>query len=384
MQGMPDKLSNNQPSNLKKKSNSNSSPTPCPASIDLSSDSNLWLICFSLAIIAILFSQEISDYIYANDEAHILKHQSSLRTPNISAWSVVPMSSRGGGYGVIANRDIHPGELIMKEAPLVRIQTTHSSVDKANRRIYQIIQGLSGEDRSRFLSLSNAWENADNQANLLSKYTGILQTNGISAGVGFTAIFPSIARLNHACVGAVNALSNWRLNERVQVVHVTKRIRAGEEIFLPYFDSKLPREDRQTLLLQAYRFNCTCAVCSLDEHKSKESDSRITRINSLKATLSAWSARSIGGGEAIRLIESAIKLMHEEGMTYEFGQLYADAAHIASAHSDFQSSKRYALLAAQHFTIEIGPDSIEVAVAKKIAKNPTSSNVWATRTQETI
>jgi hypothetical protein len=37
----------------------------------------------------------------------------------------------------------------------------------------------------------------------------------------------------------------------------------------------------------------------------------------LKATLSAWSAGSIGGAEAVQLIEDAIDLMTQEGMTYE-------------------------------------------------------------------
>jgi hypothetical protein len=73
-------------------------------------ESNLWLVAFSLAVIAILFSQEISDYIYANDENYLLKQYSSQRTPNVSAWKVVPMSARGGGYGVIATRQILPGQ----------------------------------------------------------------------------------------------------------------------------------------------------------------------------------------------------------------------------------------------------------------------------------
>jgi hypothetical protein len=69
------------------------------------------LIGFSFAVIAILFSQEISDYIHSNDQNHILKQYSSLRAPNVSAWKVVPMSNRGGGYGVIATRQILPGQI---------------------------------------------------------------------------------------------------------------------------------------------------------------------------------------------------------------------------------------------------------------------------------
>ncbi|PLW07876.1 hypothetical protein PCANC_04800 [Puccinia coronata f. sp. avenae] len=365
-------------------STSKTRPTKYSSTIRSMSESNLWLVAFSLAVIAILFSQEISDYIYANDENYLLKQYSSQRTPNVSAWKVVPMSARGGGYGVIATRQILPGELIMKEFPLVKIKIAPSTVDIANRKVERAIQELSGEDRNRFLGLSNAWQNQGDNQIQLSKYSGIFQTNGMSSGRGYMSIFPSISRLNHACTGAVNAVYHWRENEGREVVHVTKEIKPGEEIFLTYFDSKLPRNDRQSFLRQAYGFNCTCAVCSLDSHRVQESDFRITRINSLKATLSAWSPGSIGGAEAVQLIEDAIDLMTEEGMTYELGQLYADAAHIASAHSDFHNTRKYASLAAKHFSIELGPDSVEVAVANRITKNPTSSNVWATRLQETV
>jgi len=354
------------------------------SSITSISESNVWLIGFSLAVIAILFSQEISDYIHANDQNYVLKQYSSQRAPNVSAWKVVSMPERGGGYGVKATRQILPGELIMKEAPLLRIRIGPSTIEKANRQVERAVQELSGEDRNRFLGLSNAWENQGENGVQLSKYSGIFQTNGMSSGRGYMSIFPSISRLNHACMGAVNAVYNWRENEARQVVHVTKVIEPGEEIFVTYFDSKLPRNDRQSYLHQAYRFNCTCAVCSLDSHLVQESDYRITKINSLKATLSAWSPGSIGGAEAVQLVEDAVKVMTQEGMTYELGQLYADAAHIASAHSDFHNTRRYASLAAKHFSIELGPDSVEVAVANRIMKNPTSSNVWATRLQETV
>lgn len=347
-------------------------------------NSNVWLTCFGVAVIAILFSQEIFDFIYSNDQDHILKQYSSQRHPNISAWKVIGMPSRGGGYGIVATRRILAGELIMKETPLVKIKVSHLNAQNANELVHRTIQELSGEDRNRFLSLSNAWENSTVNGVQLNSYAGILQTNGMSSGRGFISIFPSISRLNHACTGAVNAVYNWRQNEGTQVVHVTKQIEAGEEIFVAYFDSKLPRAERQSFLQQAYAFNCTCPVCSMDLPQAHESDSRITRINSLKATLSAWSAGSIGGSEAIQLIEDAIELMSQEGMTYELGQLYADAAHVATAHSDFRNTRRYALLSEKHFTIELGPDSVEVLVAKRIYKNPTSSSVWGNRMQESV
>ncbi|CAH7672815.1 hypothetical protein BY996DRAFT_8457966 [Phakopsora pachyrhizi] len=371
------------------KRKSNPSPSPPKPNRPLypskpSSDSNLWYIAFTLATIAILFSQEISDYIYANNESRILKHRSAQRNPDITAWAVVPMKSRGGGYGVIAERDILPGELIMKESPLIKVRLDHSSIQEAEKKIEDTVKSISGEDRIRLLSLSNAWENQTYNGAKLGRYSGLLQTNGMNSGRGFFSIFPSISRLNHACMGAVNAVYNWRENEKVQVVHVTKPIKAGEEIFISYFDSKLPRSDRRSYLRSNYGFECSCKICSKDSESSKESDLRITNINSLKASLSAWQSGAMGGAEAVDLIETALDLMRQEGMTYEFGQLYADACHIATAHSDFQNARKYATLALKHFEVELGNDSVEYNYALKMIKNPTHSSVWRSRPIESV
>jgi hypothetical protein len=63
----------------------------------------------------------------------------------------------------------------MKEFPLVKIKIAPSTVDIANRKVERAIQELSGEDRNRFLGLSNAWQNQGDNQIQLSKYSGIFQ-----------------------------------------------------------------------------------------------------------------------------------------------------------------------------------------------------------------
>jgi len=58
-------------------------------------------------------------------------------------------------------------------------------------------------------------------------------------------MFPTIAMLNHACLGSLNAIYNWREYEQRLVVHAVRPIEKGEEIFIAYFDTKMPREERQ-------------------------------------------------------------------------------------------------------------------------------------------
>lgn len=45
-------------------------------------------------------------------------------------------------------------------------------------------------------------------------------------------------------------------------VSATRAISKGEEITITYTDLKVPREERQKILLNAYDFTCTCTHCS--------------------------------------------------------------------------------------------------------------------------
>ncbi|EHS64289.1 uncharacterized protein PGTG_20903 [Puccinia graminis f. sp. tritici CRL 75-36-700-3] len=81
------------------------------------------------------------------------------------------MSNQGGSYGFIATRQILPGELIMKEAPLVKIKLGPTTLGRASRKVEQAAQELSGEDCNCFLGLSKVWENQSEIR--LNKYSGI-------------------------------------------------------------------------------------------------------------------------------------------------------------------------------------------------------------------
>ena len=56
----------------------------------------------------------------------------------------------------------------------------------------------------------------------------IFQTNAVSAGNDAVGIFPKMARLNHACAGAFNAVYTWREEEGELVVYALKPIKSGE------------------------------------------------------------------------------------------------------------------------------------------------------------
>lgn len=68
-------------------------------------------------------------------------------------------------------------------------------------------------------------------------------------------------------------------------LHATRRIAAGEEIFLIYTDYDESRAVRQKRLKLMYKFDCVCTACALPDAKAiRESDARRAVIKKWRAT----------------------------------------------------------------------------------------------------
>ncbi|XP_067845021.1 N-lysine methyltransferase SMYD2-like isoform X2 [Heptranchias perlo] len=81
-----------------------------------------------------------------------------------------------------------------------------------------------------------------------------------------SAIFPSVALMNHSC--CPNVIVTYR--GTTAEVRAVKEISPGEEIFTSYIDLLYPTEDRQDRLRDSYFFTCDCRECATkakDEEK---------------------------------------------------------------------------------------------------------------------
>ncbi|KAH9969622.1 hypothetical protein BC827DRAFT_1161441, partial [Russula dissimulans] len=160
----------------------------------------------------------------------------------------------------------------------------------------------------------------------------IFRTNAVALGPN-AGVFPMMARLNHGCSGAPNAVYSWREREGVLVVYALKDIKSGEELLTTYLGTRQTRDERRRHLKQNYDFHCMCAYCTLPDEESKASDIRLTTMSDLYKRLSTWGRGTIDGQEAIRLVKRIWTIGEEEGYTSKRGRLAADAMIVASAHS---------------------------------------------------
>ena len=91
---------------------------------------------------------------------------------------------------------------------------------------------------------------------------------------------------------------------------------------------------RREHLKSVYEFECECSVCALPPDLSKESDDRLSKMVQLKSQFATWGNGEINGGEAVAIAREIWSLGEVEGYWSERGQLAADAAFVAAAHSE--------------------------------------------------
>jgi len=88
---------------------------------------------------------------------------------------------------------------------------------------------LSGYEQEAFLNLSyvNFPQHLDPDEHPNEVGLGIFQKNAVATGDG-VGIFPTMARINHGCSSAFDAVYTWREKERTLYGHALKAIDRGE------------------------------------------------------------------------------------------------------------------------------------------------------------
>ncbi|KAI0826870.1 hypothetical protein BC628DRAFT_1372283 [Trametes gibbosa] len=315
--------------------------------------------------------------------------ESPMHTPEEEVY-VVPVHVAelpGRGMGVIAARNISRGELVLREKPLF-VVPNKVSTSSPGAILLASLATLSARQRASYYNLSYVGfpEGLEEGTSRFNEELAlaIFQTNAVSAGSRGVGIFPRMARLNHGCSSAFNVIYTWRDDEGILVVHALKPIAAGQELLTTYTDTKRPRHVRRQFLKDHYGFNCQCSVCSLSDDLAAVSDHRLSGMAELYAQFSGWQHGQLNGREAASVAESIWRLGDEEGYWSERGQLAADVALIAAAHSDSSAVRDWARLARTWFGYELGDDSVQAQEMGRIEAAPEFHSAWGIRAREEV
>ena len=206
----------------------------------------------------------------------------------------------GKGVGVVANRDLAPGTLIILEKPLlvldppldrkILMKTLGCDWCKIDMRappelvrsqiqrlvLEKQVKKMKEEEREQFMTLTDKM--VENSAK--KSPWGIFLTNALPMGsYRVLGIYPTVSRINHSC--KPNAHHFFNEEDKTEQVWIIENVRAGEEITISYIRTFCSRNFRQELLRDKFGFSCTCSVCNLTGERLKEDDRLRLEIDTL-------------------------------------------------------------------------------------------------------
>ncbi|KAJ8112428.1 hypothetical protein OPT61_g5199 [Boeremia exigua] len=258
--------------------------------------------------------------------------------------------SEGKGLGVFALHDLDIGDIVMREAPILKINPPDyvrgtgypmAQVTELVRREYE---NLSPDAQEEVMSLTyhaTAVEEAT-----MDKLGIIFRTNAYNTDDQI-GLFPKIARINHSCRPNTSYYWSNKLNRRV--VYASRKIKKGEEFFVSYIGLLSTHEERQKRL-NRYGFKCTCEACAAKQSIKVASDQRRVEISNAfidfepQLTLDVPKSKSARrqARKNAQASSQLAKLVEEEGLADYYAKAYRIAAISHARIEDWQPATIFA------------------------------------------
>ncbi|KAF4577219.1 hypothetical protein EYR36_005206 [Pleurotus pulmonarius] len=261
-------------------------------------------------------------------------------------YSIVEIS--GKGLGMVATKDLAPGDLIVAERPLLvapRLLRTLGSVvfhDNATKEQQEAAKSfetektiryaydrMRPEDQAAYMKLHNAHLH-DGSGPLF----GIMRTNRYALfdlqGETYTGVFEDLSRINHSC--CPNADRRFNRATLSMQLFAARNIKKGEQITTSYCDLLAPYATRQ-LSLAPYGIRCDCPAC-LDHVESDKNRLRISRLQSAVPAIIKWAANpALPDDLLLRPSLTMLELLESEGLeaTRHYAQVLYHSMLIYSA-----------------------------------------------------
>ncbi|KAK4032175.1 SET domain-containing protein 5 [Parachaetomium inaequale] len=247
----------------------------------------------------------------------------------------------GKGKGLIATRKIPRGQVFMVDYAAI-VADTHlpGRVKRAqgHQLLREAIERLPGAEE--VLGLARSSLDPEN----VPVSEDVMRTNAFSVEIGgrdYMALFPRIARMNHACKpSAITRFNATTLSNTATAFH---DILPNDEITISYSIFGLPSSARHETLLSKWGFTCTCALCSLPASELAESDERRVRISRLGKEVIELVEK--GGTENLReaagLYAEAVDAVREEGLVPHLGGHYEVLGRLWGASGEVERGREW-------------------------------------------
>ena len=218
----------------------------------------------------------------------------------------------GKGLGVIAQRDISQGEMILEDQPLLTIPCDDMD-SLTDDDIEKMLEALPKEKQEHFWKLFDAHifgesERPSAKSRVLTNSYPVEDAEGNES----FAVFNTVARFNHSCVPNVH--NTWDFDTQTETLYAVQDIRQGQELCTTYLqpmDLYRPTDERRSIL-QRCKFRCGCEACSLLGVEAEESDRRRRDLRRFSGELEQLEENEdliMERDRLIEVVEEAIKLI---------------------------------------------------------------------------
>ncbi|GAW24195.1 hypothetical protein ANO14919_137770 [Xylariales sp. No.14919] len=250
------------------------------------------------------------------------------------SYAVVDMPPKG--KGVVATRKIARAEAFMSDWATVVLDLSFPKAMQqqvGHQYLHLAAEQLSDPDKVLGLGRSSA--------KAVDIVEDILGTNSFSYTLGgdsHMALYPEVARINHAC--KPNAFVRFSATSFDVKVVAFRDIEVGEEITISYIPMNHPRERRQRDL-RRWGFECKCSLCTASKTDVAASDYRREKIAALQEDV----LKAIGeldGTTAVRAAYEILELVKLEDIPTMVASQYEVLARLFWKAGDTDTATKYA------------------------------------------
>jgi hypothetical protein len=234
----------------------------------------------------------------------------------------------GRGKGVVATLPIARGQrLLVDEARIVASARfpSHVSHPQGQTLFNAALSRLPEADQAAILALDRSLSG--------SAIESVMKTNAFACQVSdagtddaYMCLFPSVARINHAC--RPNAHARFHPGRLSMEIKALTPIKAGEEITISYGKLDLPHVARQQLYQDGWNFTCTCALCEAPTAHIVSSDARRVRFQQLRERLGSLTAETYDAGRIVEWEEEVVRISEAEGLELLLAEDYERMAYV--------------------------------------------------------
>ncbi|KAK4250070.1 hypothetical protein C7999DRAFT_38993 [Corynascus novoguineensis] len=242
----------------------------------------------------------------------------------------------GRGKGAIAKRKFAEHEIVMVGYPVLVIRLDFLNGDRLTEREKRVmletsVRQLPPEQKRSVMSLARSTGG--------EPILDAIRTNGFGIeidGIQHLAVFLDGSRVNHNC----RPNSFWRYISSSMAMEVValRDIRPGEEIVHSYAPLGYTYEERKAVL-QAWGFQCRCALCSASIEERNLSDRRRERLLEIHHILGQ--ADLLGSKRVGALIIEAMGLIDQEELHPQLVEYYQQFAKAYMALSDLKRARAF-------------------------------------------